>query len=68
MVLCCLLLVSDSVLYSCRLQARRHVFKSGPAEIQSEWRRHERGRAREGVCPPLVMGGSGGHTLKSTLI
>ena len=38
-------------------QGRRRVFKSGPAEEIIEFRRHERGRARE-VTPSL--GGLGG--------
>ena len=36
-----------------RLQGRRRVFNSGPAEVIIEWPRHERGRAREGD-PPFV--------------
>ena len=32
-------------------QGRRRALKSGPAEDMVECRRHERGRAREGVAP-----------------
>ena len=41
-------------------QGRRRVFKSGPAEKVIEVRRHKRGRAREGINPPLVRGGGWG--------
>ena len=41
-------------------QGRRRVLKSGPAEDMVEYRRYERGRAREGVSPlsKRVFGGS----------
>ena len=33
------------------LQARRHVVKSGLAEVRASAFRHEWGRAREGISP-----------------
>ena len=39
-------------------QGRRRVFKSGPAEEIIEYRRQERGRAREGDSPS-GQGGKG---------
>ena len=38
------------------LQARRHVLKSGPAEVRASTEDTSRGRAGEGVIPPLVRG------------
>ena len=42
------------------LQGRRRVFKSGSAEETIEFRRHERGRAREGGLLFLYLARFGG--------
>ena len=50
---------SRSGLTFCSVQGRRRIFKSGPAEEAIEYRRHERGRAREGDYFPSGKGGGG---------
>ena len=42
-----------------RIQGRRRIFKSGPAEEAIECRRHERGEHERGITPPLVWRGLG---------
>ena len=46
-------------MFSLQSQGRRRVLKRGPAEEAIEWRRHERGRAREGDYSPSRKGGLG---------
>ena len=52
------MIITSAVSLPC-LHARHGVVESGPAEISSECRRHERGRAQEGGFPPSRKGVGG---------